>query len=79
MKTRSQTNYEKDAIYEVNIDFDDASNAWKSNKCPLGNGTYKYVCAKRSKNNNICKSKCLLGEIYCKVHYKMYKEGKINE
>lgn len=32
MKTRSETKYENVAIYEVNIDFDAASQAWKSNK-----------------------------------------------
>ena len=28
--------------YEVNIDFDGASKAWKSNKISLGNGVYRY-------------------------------------
>ena len=77
MKTRSQTKYENSAIYEVNIDFDAASEAWRANKKPIGNGCYKYVCAKRSKNNNICTAKCLSGEIYCKTHLKMFNEGKI--
>jgi len=30
--------------YEVNIDFDGASAAWKSNKKSIGNGEYKYIC-----------------------------------
>lgn len=47
MKTRSQTKYEKSAIYEVNIDFDGASEAWKANKISIGNVSYKYLCAKR--------------------------------
>ena len=29
--------------YEVNIDFDEASAAWKANKKSLGNGCYKYI------------------------------------
>ena len=58
MKTRSQTKYEISALYEVKIDFDEASEAWKANKKYIGNGTYKYVCAKRGKNNNCCVSKC---------------------
>ena len=77
MKTRSQTNCENSALYEVNIDFDEASEAWKSNKRSIGNGSYKYVCAKKGKNNNCCLSKCLPGEIYCKTHLKMSNEGKI--
>ena len=77
MKTRSQANYENTALYEVNIDFDEASEAWKSNKRSIGNGSYKYVCAKKGKNNNCCLSKCLPGEIYCKTHLKMFNEGKV--
>jgi len=76
MKTRSQTKYENSALYEVNIDFDAASEAWKANKKYIGNGSYKYVCAKRGKNNNCCIAKCLPGESYCKTHLKMFKEGK---
>jgi hypothetical protein len=48
MKTIQQVKenilYEKNALYEVNIDFDDASEAWKANKKSTGNGCYKYVC-----------------------------------
>lgn len=76
MKTRSQTKYEKSTLYEVNIDFDAASEAWKANKKSIGNGSYKYVCAKRGKKNNYCISKCLPGENYCRTHLKIFKEGK---
>ena len=76
MKTRSQTKYENSALYEVNIDFDAASEAWKANKMSIGNGSYRYICCKRGKNNNICISKCLPGEDYCKVHLKMFHDGK---
>jgi hypothetical protein len=71
MKTRSQSKYENLSIYEVNIDFDAASEAWKSNKKSIGNGSYKYVCSKRCKNNNMCNLKCLPGENFCKTHLKM--------
>jgi hypothetical protein len=76
MQTRSQTKYDNSALYEVIIDFDGASQAWKSNKKSIGNGSYKYVCSKKGKNNNCCISKCLFGEIYCKTHLKMFNEGK---
>ena len=76
MQTRSLTNYENNAIYEVNIDFDAASEAWKENKRSIGNGSYRYVCAKRGINNNMCISKCLDGEIYCRTHLKMHNDGK---
>ena len=42
MKTRSQTNKEQPIELEVNIDFDEASKAWKANKKSNGNGTYTY-------------------------------------
>ena len=70
MKTRSQTKYENSALYEVNIDFDGASEAWKANKRSIGNGSYKYLCAKLNKNNKGCTTKCLPGENYCKTHFK---------
>ena len=44
MKTRSQqTN--KIQQFEVNIDFDDATKKWRSNKKSIGNGSYKYICS----------------------------------
>ena len=76
MKTRSQTNYENLALYEVKIDFDEASGAWKANKRSIGNGSYRYLCAKKGKNNNYCSTKCLPREIYCKTHLKMFNEDK---
>jgi len=78
MKTRSQTTRENLALYEVNIDFDEASEAWKANKKSIGNGMYKYICSKRGKNKNYCALKCLPGEIYCKTHLKMFLDGKFN-
>lgn len=76
MKTRSRTNFEKTTLYDVKIDFDAASEAWKANKCSIGNGSYKYICIKKGKNHNYCIAKCLPGEDYCKTHLKMFKEGK---
>lgn len=78
MKTRSQTKQEMSVFhkYEVNIDFDEASKAWKENKKSIGNGSYKYVCSKIGKNNNQCIAKCLPGEEYCRTHLRMFKEGK---
>lgn len=77
MKTRSQTKYENLALYEVKINFDEASEAWKANKRSIGNGSYRYVCCKKGKNNNMCIAKCLPGEDYCRTHLKMFNEGKI--
>jgi len=72
MNTRSQTKYDVSSLYEVNIDFDEASKAWKQNKLSIGNGSYRYLCKKRGIRNNICKKKCLQGEEYCFAHLKMF-------
>ena len=77
MNTRSQTKYENSSLYEVDIDFDDASEAWKQNKLSIGNGSYRYLCKKRGIRNNICIKKCLQGEEYCCVHFEMFKEGRL--
>jgi len=73
MQTRSQTKQlvllDK-GIYDVIIDFDGASEAWKSNKKSIGNGSYKYVCQKKGIKGNTCNLKCLHGEDYCKRHSK---------
>ena len=70
MQTRSQTNYEKSAKYEVFIDFDGASEAWKANKKSIGHSSYKYVCQKSYISGKICNKKCIAGEHYCKTHLK---------
>jgi hypothetical protein len=69
MKTRSQTRSQTSKImYEVVINFDEASNEWKSNKKYVGNGCYKYICNKLLKNGNNCKKQPIPGMCYCKVH-----------
>lgn len=55
--------------FEVNIDFDEASNAWKSNKKSIGNGSYKYVCP-LEKNGKRCGKSCYKQLLYCWQHRK---------
>ena len=40
--------------YKVDIDFDEASKAWKQNKKYVGNGTYKYICPCFTKKGDKC-------------------------
>ena len=68
MQTRSHTNYEKGSIYNVDIDFDEASEAWKLNKKHIGNGMYKYICNCLTKKGNKCGRECLQGHEYCRWH-----------
>ena len=77
VKTRSQTKSIKSSIYEVNIDFDEASKAWRSNKKSIGNGSYKYLCSKKNKINKNCIYKCLPSVDYCKSHLCMINNDNI--
>ena len=70
MKTRSQTKKENSALFEVNIDFDEASAAWKSNKRPTGNGCYKYVCCYVTKTARKCNKEPIHFSDFCKTHTK---------
>jgi hypothetical protein len=54
--------------YEVNIDFDEASNAWKKNKKSIGNGQYKYICAKAKKDGTSCSKVCYKEMEFCWIH-----------
>lgn len=54
-------------MYEL-IDFDEASDCWKSNKKYMGNGQYKYICNQNTNSRNPCKRESLSGYEYCKMH-----------
>jgi hypothetical protein len=75
MNTRSQTkkmNIEKENkktdLYTVEINFDEASEAWRANKKCMGNGHYKYICIQKTKSGNQCKRESLKFCDYCKMH-----------
>ena len=68
MQTRSQIRLNKRSIYEVKIDFVEASECWRANKVYKKNGTYKYICLGNFKNGANCNLKCLPGSDYCKIH-----------
>jgi hypothetical protein len=68
MQTRSQTKRENTIPkYEVNIDFDEASAAWKANKKSIGNGQYKYICVMKI-GSKLCRREALKGCDVCKTH-----------
>lgn len=70
MQTRSQKKYENRSLFKVEIDFDEASNAWRSNKKSTGNGCYKYICAHKTKTGRSCCNERLIESDYCKTHSK---------
>ena len=82
MQTRSQTRYQEKyekmvPLYEVNIDFDGASESWKSNKKYIGNGSYKYICCVLKANGEKCGIKCMPNEDCCKRHYNILHREKL--
>jgi hypothetical protein len=76
METRSQCANKLLPQYEVNIDFDEASKEWLTNKKSMGNGSYKYICGKISENTN---KKCIknpqFGHQFCSFHMKTCKNN----
>lgn len=75
MLTRSQTRqplYNLVPLFQkVDIDFDDASKCWKSNKKSIGNGCYKYICTKITKKGKQCKNESLRNCEWCRFHNKI--------
>lgn len=65
MRTRSQRHLQE---YLDDIDFDDASTAWKANKVSKGNGTYGYCCKAIKRDGNQCSHEILGRTDYCKRH-----------
>ena len=72
MNTRSQTKKMntiiKADLYKVEINFDEAIEAWRANKKSIGNGHYKYVCSQKTKTGNQCKRERLKSCDTCKMH-----------
>ena len=64
MKTRSQLS--------VEIDFDEASRQWNTNKRKIGNGQYQYICGavlkNNQKNNQYCQRSHKSGYNRCFMH-----------
>lgn len=59
--------YTEKPLYEVNIDFDEASRAWRANKKHIGNCHYLYVCGTICKNGNPCQNVVQNGSL-CHIH-----------
>ena len=57
--------------FSVDIDFDEANQAWRENKKSLGNGFYTYICC-ADKNGKKCGTKCIQWQQYCRIHNKNF-------
>ena len=69
MQTRSMS-CKNNMEYEVIIDFDEASTAWRANKKSTGNGEYKYICCHKTRNGNTCLREKGKDSEYCNQHKK---------
>ena len=43
-----------DVPYPVDIDFDEASKAWRANKKKNKDGTFSYICGATRSNGKVC-------------------------
>ena len=68
MNTRSKTNQLRKPEYTVEINFDEASVAWRANKKPVKNGCFKYLCCQKTLSGNQCKRESQINGNYCKQH-----------
>ena len=77
MQTRSQSKRNSDIvirdhivldIFEVNIDFNDASLAWRANKRSMGGGCYTYKCPHVGNKNRKCRNVPIPSQEYCNKH-----------
>ena len=71
MRTRSQTNLEKDGIYgDFVFDFDESSREWNANKKKRDNGCYEYICGHVKSTGNKCNNTTTCGS-KCRYHNKL--------
>ena len=63
-------------MYEVNIDFDEASKAWMKNKIKLNYGEFRYCCLQLTKKGEKCKNKIIKDNL-CHIHLKSKKKNNV--
>jgi|688.fasta_scaffold339351_1 hypothetical protein len=86
MQTRSQTRSQaigmwvptELAVYEVDIDFDEASRMWEYNKKRIGSGSYKYICCVLNKSGVKCSRQVVGDTKYCRGHNKTMPASSLN-
>lgn len=67
-------NAAKKQILSVDIDFDDASTQWRSNKRSIGNGSFQYICRKTLSSGSVnkpgrtCNRQACMYSSFCKIH-----------
>jgi hypothetical protein len=54
-------------LYDVCIDFDEASRAWNANKRRVGQ-SYEYICGAKTCSGKPCQRKPIHGKNHCKTH-----------
>ena len=72
--TRQTTAMNKGNRYVVDIDFDEASSAWRENKKELQSGMFSYKKSKQNcthiyENGKKCRKKCTINNEHCECHF----------
>lgn len=72
---KAQPDYEVESLtlppiqkYSVDIDFDEASRLWRSNKRLTGEGHFSYLCRATTKSGKSCNKCAVGGTDYCGMH-----------
>jgi hypothetical protein len=60
-----------------NINFDEASEAWKQNKKSIGNGMYKYICQVVTTNKKVCCKVVYKDSEFCWIHRNKNNNNKM--
>lgn len=55
-------------MFKVEINFDEASKAWRQNKVHVSNGMFKYCCGVSKLNGGTCKTLCKGEWSNCEFH-----------
>lgn len=62
-------------MFQVDIDFDEASKAWRRNKIALDYGEFRYCCCQFTKKGEKCKNKIVQDDL-CHLHLKIKKKNE---
>lgn len=55
-------------MYQVHIDFNAASKAWRQNKKKVDECGFKYICGHKTRKGLPCNNSPLNGKIHCHIH-----------
>jgi len=67
-KSKTKLTKQLKPLFEVEIDFDDASKEWHKNKRSIGNSQYRYICEIQTNKKGTCNKVCYQNSDKCWIH-----------